>query len=205
MCRLSSLICWVSFARRARPKYAVFVNALSRARAHTHTHTHAQAHTHAQTHTHTHTNMHTQTHTHTHTYTYTHIQTHTHTHTHTQTHTHRSVWHGRIYARGEQVFRRRVRARTHTHTHTHTHTLSHTHTHTYTHKQTNTPPGVFDMDEFMGAVNKFFGAEPKRDVSLLPVHPEIVHTYMRPEKDRVRSFLHDLQVLFSVRLGLLCG
>ena len=58
--------------------------------------------------------------------------------------------------------------------------------------------GVFEEDEFMEAVKKLFGAEPRRAPELVPAHPEIVHTYARPEGERVRSFLHDLQVTVCV-------
>ena len=46
--------------------------------------------------------------------------------------------------------------------------------------------GVFEMETFMQAVNKFFSTVPKRAQELLPKHPEIVHTYARPEGERVR-------------------
>lgn len=54
--------------------------------------------------------------------------------------------------------------------------------------------GVFEADTCLEAAKKFFGAEPRRAPELVPEHPEILHTYARPEGERVRSFLHDLQV-----------
>ena len=63
--------------------------------------------------------------------------------------------------------------------------------------------GVFDMDIFMAATKTFFGAERRRSAAQMPKHPEILHTYARPEGERIRTFLHDLQTQFSCTVELI--
>ena len=63
--------------------------------------------------------------------------------------------------------------------------------------------GVFDMDVFMAAVKASFGSELAPDAATLGKHPEIPHTYARPEGERIRTFLHDLQTQFLCMLELI--
>jgi hypothetical protein len=55
----------------------------------------------------------------------------------------------------------------------------------------------------MSAANKFFGAEPTLAPECTPKHAEIIHSYARPEGERIRTFLHDLQTQFSCTLEVI--
>ena len=60
--------------------------------------------------------------------------------------------------------------------------------------------GVFQLDTVMAALENTFGKEARREAALVPPRPDIVHTYARPEGQRVRTFLHDLQTQFACTL-----
>ena len=63
--------------------------------------------------------------------------------------------------------------------------------------------GVFQLDTVMAALENTFGKESRREAALVPPRPDIVHTYARPEGERVRTFLHDLQTQFACTLELI--
>ena len=63
--------------------------------------------------------------------------------------------------------------------------------------------GVFQLDTVMAALENTFGKETRREAALVPPRPDIVHTYARPEGERVRTFLHDLQTQFACTLELI--
>jgi hypothetical protein len=57
--------------------------------------------------------------------------------------------------------------------------------------------GVFSPDALSKAVDATFAKVPERPAASIPQKEPIHHTYARPQGDRVRVFLHDLQSQFT--------